>query len=55
LCCLALSGESASQVTAVATSVLAAFAIITTVFAAAAFFKQRGEGRVRTLQKEAKD
>jgi hypothetical protein len=44
---------TADQVTAVATAVLAAFAIITAVFAAAAFFKQREE--VGTLQKEAKD
>jgi hypothetical protein len=44
---------TANQVTAIAMAVLAAFAIITAVFAAAAFFKQREE--VRTLQKEAKD
>jgi hypothetical protein len=43
----------AAQVTAVATAVLAGFAIITAVFAIAAFFKQREE--VRTLQQEAKD
>ena len=44
---------TANQVTAVATAVLAVFAIVTTIFAAAAFLKQREE--VRMLQKEAKD
>lgn len=44
---------TANQVTAVATAVLAVFAIVTAIFAAAAFFKQREE--VRMLQKEAKD
>jgi hypothetical protein len=48
-----MSMLTANQVTAIATAVLAAFAIITAVFAAAAFIKQREE--VRTLQKEAKD
>lgn len=43
----------ATQVTAVATAVLAGFAIVTAIFAIAAFFKQRQE--VRTLQQEAKD
>jgi hypothetical protein len=41
---------AASQITAIATAVLAVFAIVTAVFAVAAFVKQREE--VRTLQQE---